>query len=174
MPGTTPNGLPYPLPSEPIADGADAIKNLALALDLPLMARLLTAAGQSVGTAQAAIHFDALDFFMGPSGISYDNSTGLWTLAKAGVVRAEAMVNITGSNPPWWSVSVFQHRAGVPTRRRIRTGAGSQASYVWADLQVQAGDQVSFQGIAATNAPIQAQDTATPATFATVRYLLQK
>jgi hypothetical protein len=30
---TTPGGLPYPLPTDPIAAGADAIKNLALALD---------------------------------------------------------------------------------------------------------------------------------------------
>ena len=29
MPGTTPNGLPYPLPSEPVRDGAVAIRNLA-------------------------------------------------------------------------------------------------------------------------------------------------
>jgi hypothetical protein len=33
MPSTTPRGLPYPLPTEPIADGATAIKNLADALD---------------------------------------------------------------------------------------------------------------------------------------------
>lgn len=48
MPANTPNGLPYPLPTEPVADGADAIKALALALDprLPgtyaLRARTLT------------------------------------------------------------------------------------------------------------------------------------
>ena len=33
MPGTTPKGFPYPLPTEPLKDGADAIKNLATALD---------------------------------------------------------------------------------------------------------------------------------------------
>lgn len=33
MPGTTPNGLPYPLASEPVKDGAVAIQNLAAALD---------------------------------------------------------------------------------------------------------------------------------------------
>jgi len=29
MPGTTPEGAPYPLPSEPVRDGAVAIRNLA-------------------------------------------------------------------------------------------------------------------------------------------------
>ncbi len=33
MPGTTPSGLPYPLPSEPVRDGAVAIRNLAEKLD---------------------------------------------------------------------------------------------------------------------------------------------
>lgn len=33
MPANTPNGLPYPLTTEPVADGADAIHALALALD---------------------------------------------------------------------------------------------------------------------------------------------
>jgi len=34
MPGTTANGLPYPLPSEPVKDGAVAIQNLADALQV--------------------------------------------------------------------------------------------------------------------------------------------
>lgn len=33
MPATTPGGLPYPVPGDPIANGADDIKNLANALD---------------------------------------------------------------------------------------------------------------------------------------------
>lgn len=33
MPSNTPKGLPYPLPTEPLADGAVAIKNLADAVD---------------------------------------------------------------------------------------------------------------------------------------------
>ena len=32
MPANTPKGLPYPLPSEPVAEGAQAIRNLAEAL----------------------------------------------------------------------------------------------------------------------------------------------
>ena len=34
MPSTTPRGLPYPLPTEPVAEGAAAIRALAEALDL--------------------------------------------------------------------------------------------------------------------------------------------
>src|SRR5262245_18846959 len=33
MPGNTARGLPYPLPTEPVAEGAQAIRNLAEALD---------------------------------------------------------------------------------------------------------------------------------------------
>lgn len=33
---TTPGGLPYPLPTDPLTDGANAIKNLALAMDAKL------------------------------------------------------------------------------------------------------------------------------------------
>lgn len=33
MPGLTTNGLPYPLPTEPVADGATAIRSLAEATD---------------------------------------------------------------------------------------------------------------------------------------------
>lgn len=33
MPANTPKGLPYPLPSEPVAEGAQAIRNLAEAVD---------------------------------------------------------------------------------------------------------------------------------------------
>ena len=34
MPANTSHGLPYPLPTEPVAEGAQAIRNLAEALDL--------------------------------------------------------------------------------------------------------------------------------------------
>lgn len=43
MPATTPQGLPYPLPTEPVAEGAAAIRALAEALD----ARPRTAVGAS-------------------------------------------------------------------------------------------------------------------------------
>lgn len=35
MPGLTPHGLPYPLPTEPVAEGAAAIRSLAEAVDHP-------------------------------------------------------------------------------------------------------------------------------------------
>lgn len=36
MPASTPIGLPYPLPTEPVAEGAQAIRNLAEAVDAEL------------------------------------------------------------------------------------------------------------------------------------------
>lgn len=35
MPANTPNGLPYPLPTEPVAEGATAMRSLAEAIDTP-------------------------------------------------------------------------------------------------------------------------------------------
>ena len=35
MPATTPRGFPYPLPTEPVAEGAQAIRNLAEAIHYP-------------------------------------------------------------------------------------------------------------------------------------------
>jgi hypothetical protein len=40
MPGTTPHGLPYPLPTEPVAEGAAAIRALAEAADTRSMFRI--------------------------------------------------------------------------------------------------------------------------------------
>jgi hypothetical protein len=40
MPGTTPHGLPYPLPTEPVAEGAQAIRNLAEAADTRSLFRI--------------------------------------------------------------------------------------------------------------------------------------
>lgn len=44
MPANTPSGLPYPLPTEPVAEGAQAIRNLAEALDARRIGSVLLAA----------------------------------------------------------------------------------------------------------------------------------
>ena len=50
MPANTPRGFPYPLPTEPVAEGAQAIRNLAEFLSLGAMSKLaentLAAPGQ--------------------------------------------------------------------------------------------------------------------------------
>lgn len=50
MPGSTPTGLPYPLPTEPVSAGAGAIRSLAEALD----GRPKTCAGYTPNFAYAA------------------------------------------------------------------------------------------------------------------------
>ena len=40
MPATTPTGLPYPLPTEPVAEGAQAIRNLAEGVEARSMLKL--------------------------------------------------------------------------------------------------------------------------------------
>jgi len=54
--GITANGLPYPVPTDPIADGADAIRALAEALDPRIKSSpgvVLTATGISIGSSAA-------------------------------------------------------------------------------------------------------------------------
>lgn len=50
MPGATPRGYPYPLPTEPVAEGAQAIRNLAEKIDVSVVDLIqtvkLSAAGQ--------------------------------------------------------------------------------------------------------------------------------
>ena len=61
MPGTTPRGYPYPLPTEPVAEGAAAIRALADALDAKVAGDLiqtitLAAAGPIVFSGIPAIY----------------------------------------------------------------------------------------------------------------------
>jgi hypothetical protein len=63
---TTPSGLPYPAPTDPIAQGADAIRNLAQALETPRVIAYALTSGSGVtlpGTASfTAIPFATLSF----------------------------------------------------------------------------------------------------------------
>jgi len=63
--GTTPQGLPYPEPTDPIAGGADAIKNLAAAVNQPLTG-VVTLTGNGTATGSATITFPAGWFTAAP------------------------------------------------------------------------------------------------------------
>jgi len=105
MPGNTPNlNLPYPLPTEPVAQGADAIKALALSLDglAPGAAhyfRVHKTATQSIATGTlTAVTWDAelydpdngftsanpTKYFFPRVGLWYVRSTIIWAAASAG------------------------------------------------------------------------------------------
>jgi hypothetical protein len=63
MPGTTPEGLPYPLSSEPVRDGAVAIQNLAVAAGTAFPLPLNTSAQRigRVGVMMAAALVQVFD-----------------------------------------------------------------------------------------------------------------
>ena len=74
MPANTPRGYPYPLPVEPVAEGAQAIRNLADALDAKVGLRP---------------HPDApadgrrrLHFFRHPSDLLSPDARALWALER--------------------------------------------------------------------------------------------
>jgi predicted NBD/HSP70 family sugar kinase len=80
--------LPYPLPTEPIAAGADAIKNLATAID----PAVLIMGGPTADSGIAAATWTTLS---GPPaalarGIGYDPVTGVTTIQQTGTYRIDA------------------------------------------------------------------------------------
>jgi hypothetical protein len=88
MPGTTPGSLPYPLPTDPIAGGADAIKALAQSID----PAILVMGGPVADTGIAAATWTTIG---GPPattvrGITYDPVTGIATIQQAGQYRIDA------------------------------------------------------------------------------------
>ena len=53
--GTTPSGLPYPEPTDPVAEGADAIRALAEAIELKVGDRVAVVKGSAVTDANVII-----------------------------------------------------------------------------------------------------------------------
>ena len=69
MPATTTQGFPYPLPTDPIADGADAIKALAQKIDDivgTFAAGTIAIQGTGATSASAPITFPAGRFTVAP------------------------------------------------------------------------------------------------------------
>ena len=68
MPSNTPGGLPYPLPTEPVAEGAQAIRNLAEAVDSKLIAPPRRAVHLTGGYRGTGVVADGTWHWIGSSG----------------------------------------------------------------------------------------------------------
>jgi hypothetical protein len=77
MPALTPAGVPYPLPTDPIANGAEAIHQVALALPGKMLAgsAVITPATANTNTAGAAVVFPA-GFFTATPKVYVNPQTG--------------------------------------------------------------------------------------------------
>jgi hypothetical protein len=68
MPANTPHGLPYPLPSEPVAEGAQAIRDLAEALDITRLFYLRLAVSADYATTGAWASIPGANFTLPEAG----------------------------------------------------------------------------------------------------------
>ena len=74
MPATTPRGFPYPLPTEPVAEGAQAIRNLAEAIDTKEAGRELGYAENPAATIAAGVSEAAAAVVVTLAAITFDGS----------------------------------------------------------------------------------------------------
>lgn len=100
MPGTTTEGLPYPLPTEPVRDGAVAIQNTATAAGTTFMLPLNLAAGRysrvGVMTSELAVNF---------------NSSGRIQLDTSGTFSSIIYATCQSTTYPWMCACVNRNSA---------------------------------------------------------------
>ena len=124
MPSKTASGLPYPLPSEPVRDGAVSIQNLASAVDVRIQAGsaiIVTTAGSGDGYIPFPVAFksgtkpvvivqfsDPSTSFGGVLAWSFFQYTDATKIA----VR---VTNMTGGLPPAGNYRMEWHAIGVVT-----------------------------------------------------------
>lgn len=86
--GTTPGGLPYPEPTDPVAEGADAIKALATGVDTRPMGRgALSAAGTLFPGAYYPVGVESALSPETRGGVTFTPATGVFTVPRAGLYR---------------------------------------------------------------------------------------
>jgi hypothetical protein len=118
MPANTTNGYPYPLGTDPVADGDDAIHNLANAVDA-------MSGVSAAGAATASI----------PA-----NNSGVYTTVTYPVGRftaAPAMMGIVTTPTATWMVNVATNGSATSGQIRVQTitgstvGSATTISFTW-------------------------------------------
>lgn len=107
--GTTPNGLPYPEPTAPVAQGADAIKALAQATRI--IAVSVTVPAGSPNPATATVTFPAGLFTAAPlvvsSASSSNAATGLSAVTTTSATLTLTLRGTSGALPATVSAAVL-------------------------------------------------------------------
>lgn len=146
----TPGGLPYPVGTDKVVDGDDAIKALAIAVDTRPYA--MGYLGTSVTVAAGAPYQIGVTGVSGLTtelggGVTYTGGTGRFTVPTAGRYRLTCGVhydqNISGANRLAWLAL-----AGTATRLADWAFPGAVASHKWVGgtrtVRLAAGDGVTF------------------------------
>lgn len=134
MPANTPRGFPYPLPTEPVAEGAQAIRNLAEAIDAKDAGRELAYAEVAIGVnpgagatldvvSAGAVTFDGLTPVL-IEGFVAALSTGAVAGATLSLVLYDAAANL-GLMGMVQTPAAAVARAPCYGARRLTPSAGS-------------------------------------------------
>lgn len=95
--GTTPTGLPYPEPTAPVAEGANAIKGLAQAIRI--VATSVTVANGAANPATATVSFPAGLFSSPPLVVSSSSSSnGATGLTAVSTTSATLTLTVRGTS----------------------------------------------------------------------------
>jgi hypothetical protein len=112
--GTTLHGLPYPEPTDPVADGAAAIEALAEAIDTSLGTRnalAATATGTSIAAgAVQSLNWDFRDnpAFGAPGHVVNLSQAGVWVVsAKLGGPANSSTITVYTGSGGTWAVAQF-------------------------------------------------------------------
>lgn len=103
--GTTPQGLPYPEPTDPIADGATAIKNLAAAVNQPVSGRVTIVITSAVA-ASITVTFPAGYFTAPPRVMATASLTSFDGYAANTFPPTATGVTISAFNVTWASKTI--------------------------------------------------------------------
>lgn len=141
MPANTPRNFPYPLPTEPVAEGAQRIRELAEALDgnVTGLIQAIVLTGDGVIDFQniPQIYRHLLLLVSGQSGDAFErtfkvtlNNDGSSVYAQTGlrIVGAGAAANLNASGPSW-----LVGMAGLPTATEMNYLRMELPDYTLAD-----------------------------------------
>jgi len=139
MGSTTTKGYPYPVGTDRVMDGDDAIKALAEAIDGDALFTKATTVGQSVAmNTVTQVSWNAAS----PNGCALTKtSASVWTVTKAGLYVVTGSV-FTAAFSNTSSRNYMQLTAAGLTSRQVWTGENNTAcTGIFAMV---AGDQISF------------------------------
>ena len=141
MPANTTRGLPYPLPTEPVAEGAQAIRNLAEALD-PKLAQLIQAIAPLAATAAGFSFPNIPQTFRSLQVVGSVQAQGTTEVAVAARLNND-LTNSHESNGMLVSASAAPANAGLATANWWKVCVGGNSGGEFSAFQLFIPDYTS-------------------------------
>ena len=154
MPANTPRGFPYPLPAEPVAEGAQAIRNLAEAIDAKEAGRELSYTEFTAAVAVAVTGAPGVTIVTAPA-LTFDGTTAVLVeffspaFATSGNANQALSADLYDGGTTLGRIAIVSNCATptsvqTPVRagRRLTPAAGSHTFIVYARNAVAGTSQV--------------------------------